>query len=172
MAATVMLGITGASAGTQYLAQRKQGEYESGQMDVNAGLADTQAADAIARGKEAAGRQQMGVRGLIGSQRTALAAQGLETDSGTAANLQSDTAQLGELDRLQIEHNAAREAFGYKVDPANTRARGEQVRSSSRNAARTTLLTAASQLYAMKASGDAASPPKSKSMISTRGWGG
>lgn len=140
------------SAVSTYAATRKQGEYESGQLDVNAGLADEQAADALTRGKEAAARTALDTKALIGSQRVALAGQGVDVNSGTAADLQSDSAQLGELDRLQIEHNAQREAYGYKVDAANSRAQGEQVRSASRNAARGTLLTAASQMYAMKPS--------------------
>lgn len=166
--AALTAGLLALSAGASYLSQRKQGESTASALDQNAGLADERAADAIARGTEAAARQQQGTAQLIGSQRSGYASQGVQVDSGSAATTAADTAQLGELDRLQIEHNAAREAYGFKADAANQRAQGEQVRQSSRAAARGTLLTAASQLYAMKPPGT----PGSTSMIKTRGWGG
>lgn len=147
--AALTAALLGLSAVSQYAQQRKQGEYESSQLDVNASLADRQAADAVTRGNEAASRQQMATKGLLGSQRTGFASQGVQVDTGSPVDVSADTAQLGELDRLTIEHNAAREAYGYRVDAANARAQGEQVRSASRNAARGTLLTAASQLYTM-----------------------
>jgi hypothetical protein len=142
-----------------YASQRKQGEYTSGALDVNAGLADQNATDAIARGREASARAGLATRGLLGAQRVAGASQGVDVNSGSLADIQTDTQQMSELDRLQIEHNAAREAFGYKADAANMRAQGEQVRSASRNAARGTLLTAASNLWAMKPQ-SAAAPKK------------
>jgi hypothetical protein len=148
--AALTAALMGLSALSSYASQKKQGEYTAGQLDVNAGLADQNAADAIARGKEAAAREALQTRGLLGSQRVAGAAQGIETDTGSMANIQSDTASMGELDRLTILHNAQREAFGFKADAAIARAQGEQVRQASRTQARGTLLTAASNLWAMR----------------------
>ena len=145
--AAILMGL---SAGMQYVQQRRQGKYEARQQDINASMADRQAADAIARGAEAAGRVKRDTKQLIGSQRVALAGQGIDIDTGTAGDLQDDAAHLGELDRLQVLHNAQREAFGFQVDAANSRAGAETTRTATRNAGRTTLLTAASQLYARK----------------------
>lgn len=44
-----------------------------------------------------------------------MAANGGLVDEGTNSVLQQDTAQLGELDALTIQNNAAREAYGLKV---------------------------------------------------------
>lgn len=147
--AALTAALLGLSAVTSYAAQRKQGEYEAHGHDVNASLADGQAADAIARGNQEAGRQARDTRAAIGSQRAGYASQGVQVDNGSALDVQADTAQLGELDRLTILNNAKREAYGYQVDATNSRAAGEQARSASRSGARTTLLTAASQLYTM-----------------------
>lgn len=148
------------SAVSQYASQRKQGEYTASALDQNAGLADQQAEDALARGREAAARQGLASRGLSGAQRVAAAAQGVDINSGSAADVQADSATMSELDRLQILHNAQREAFGYKAQAAIDRTQGEQARSASRNNARGTLLTAAANLWSMKNASDAARVPK------------
>lgn len=154
MAAAAPFVIMGLQGLVQSRLQRSQGEYEAHQLDVNAGLADTQAADALARGKEAGSQIATNTRQTIGSQRVGLAGNGVAVDSGSALSLQSDTARLGELDRVMAENNAHRQAWGFQVDAANSRANAEQARSASRNASRQTLLTAASNLYALKKSGD------------------
>jgi hypothetical protein len=148
--AAVTAALLGLSALTKAAAARKAGNYQADQLNTNAALEDQQAADALARGKDAVSRQQTGLRGFEGSQRVALAAQGIDTGSGTAADLQSDTATLGEMDRLMIEHNAAREAYGFSSGAAIARSQAGQARAAGNSAARTTLLTAASQLYAMR----------------------
>lgn len=172
--AALTAALLGLSAVSQYAQQRKQGEYQASALDTNAGLADERAADALQRGKEAQRNQVLGTKQLLGSNRSGFAGQGVQVDNGSALDVQADTAQLGELDRLMIEHNAMRESMGYKTDATILRNQGEQVRSASRNAATGTLLSAASQLYSVKSASDANNPKpkKSGSMIASRGWGG
>lgn len=153
--------LLGLSAVSKFVSDKKQGAYEAGQLDVNAGLADTQAADALARGKETASRLALDTRQTEGSQRVSLAAQGVDIGSGTAADLQSDTAMMGALDRVTALNNAKREAYGYQVEATSDRSRADMVRSSTASMGRTTLLTAASQLYAMKLASNAAAVPES-----------
>lgn len=83
--------------------------------DYNAAVATVQADDAAARGAEEESRFRAGVRGTIGSQRAAFAAGNVDVGFGSAVEVQSDAAFLGELDALTIRTNAAREAWGYKV---------------------------------------------------------
>jgi hypothetical protein len=149
MGATTMLALTAGSALAKYSSTRRQGEYEAHQLDVNASLADQQAADALARGKEAQTRQVLGTKQMLGSQRSGFAGQGVRVDTGSAADVAADTEQLSEMDRLMIEHNAMREAAGYTADATNSRVAAEQTRTASRSAARGTLLTAASRMYAL-----------------------
>lgn len=83
--------------------------------------------DSIARGNIEADTYRQKVAGLIGTQRAAQAANGGVVDNDTNALLQQDTAQFGELDALTISNNAAREAYGYRV----------QANAANENAART-----------------------------------
>lgn len=84
-------------------------------LDYNASIATHQADDAILRGATEERRLRVGVGSLIGSQRAAFAAQGIEVGSGTAADVQASTAQQGEEDALTIRTNAMMEAWGFKV---------------------------------------------------------
>lgn len=121
MTAVIAMGAgAGMSAGGAYAsgkAQKKLAEY-------NAQVADIQAEDAIARGRQEESRHRTDVRVLTGSQRAAWGASGADVNSGNAVDVQADTARMGELDALTIRANAAREAWGYKVQAQDMRARG------------------------------------------------
>jgi hypothetical protein len=139
-----------AQAGQQAINARRQGVYESQRLEQNAGLADDQAADVLARGADSAQRARLAGKGVLGSNKVALASQGIDQTSGTAADLLEETTTVSELDRLAILNNAHRAAWGYKVDAAEMRAGAEQTRKASKSAIRSTLLTAAAQTYARK----------------------
>lgn len=155
-----MAALTTANTVQQFGAQRsaatgaaRQGAFEQGIYNQDAAVADLQAQDAIARGTEAELRYRRGVRGTVGSQRAALAAQGVDLAGGSAADVQAETTLLGELDALTIRNNARREAWGFQVQATDLRARGQLARMGGDNTAaalRTqsigTLLTGASQL--------------------------
>lgn len=108
----------------QAKAAMDQANYTNRVYGIDATLADQQATDAIARGHEAEMRQLGATRSLVGSQRAAFAAQGIDANSGSAAKVQADTTALGELDALTIRNNAAREAYGYQMEAADYRTRG------------------------------------------------
>lgn len=114
-----------ASAGS---AQRRAAESQADLADYNAGVADLQAEDAEARGAEEESRFRMGVRGMIGSQRAGTAAGNIDVGYGSAVDVQADAAFLGELDALTIRTNAAREAWGYRVQGYDLRKRAEIAR--------------------------------------------
>lgn len=96
--------------------------------DYNAAVATLQADDAVARGAQEEARFRTGVRGMIGSQRAGFAAGNIDVGSGSAVDVQADTAFLGELDALQIRTNARREAWGYKVQAEDLHKRAEIAR--------------------------------------------
>lgn len=81
----------------------------------NAAYADAAANDSIKRGGVAEDQQRLQTKAAIGTQRAGFAANGVDVNSGSAANIQDDTAQLGEFDALTIRNNAAREAWGYRT---------------------------------------------------------
>jgi outer membrane murein-binding lipoprotein Lpp len=109
-------------------AQKRAAESQAELLDFNATIADAQAKDAEARGQIEADRYRTSVKGLIGHQRAATAAGNIDVGFGSALDVQADAAYLGELDALTIEQNAAREAWGYRVDAYDTRKRAEITR--------------------------------------------
>jgi hypothetical protein len=90
-------------------------ELNAGVHDFNAAALEGQSKDAITRGKEQEAIFRKQIKGMIGSERASFAAQGVEISSGSAEQVQEDTAYQGELDALAIRTNAAREAWGYTV---------------------------------------------------------
>lgn len=132
--------------------------------DYNAAVATVQADDAIARGAEEESRFRSGVRGMIGAQRAGFAGGNIDVGYGSAADVQGDVAFLGELDALTIKTNAAREAWGYKVQAEDLRKRatiarktGVMVAATGRENATgaylsgaTSLVTGAANLYQAK----------------------
>lgn len=105
-------GIMGAQSATQ------EGDYQSALLNQNALYKRRAADETIAAGNTSADWQRVRSKQAIGTQRTAQAGNGIDVNSGSAAQLQDDTAMLGELDALTIQNNAAREAFGYRVQAA------------------------------------------------------
>jgi len=85
----------------------------------NATLAQRSASDALARADVDQQTKANQTDILLGQQRAGLAANGVDPNSGTAVNLQSDTAGSGELDQLTIQSNATREAAGYQAQGMN-----------------------------------------------------
>lgn len=96
-------------------AQETAAQGASQDARTNAFFANQAANDATDRGRKDAALQRLRTGQMLGSQRATMAANGGVVDEGSNANLQADTAMLGELDALTIENNAAREAYGYKT---------------------------------------------------------
>jgi hypothetical protein len=128
-------GIAGADAAS------RQGEYQKQIYDTNARFSKIQSDDALRRGEEMAGRVRANARKVQGSQRAALAAQGIDVNSGSAIDLQDETYTMGEKDAMTVSNNAWREAWGYRVEANNATMRGELAKASADNEARNTLLT-------------------------------
>jgi hypothetical protein len=119
MAGTTNLieGVSGAANAynqTQSLAM--QGEFQQKMFERNQKLSDMQAADALRRGDVESGKVRRSVSALLGKQRTALAAQGIDINSGDAATIQRETSAFGALDELTVKTNAWREAYGFRMN--------------------------------------------------------
>ncbi len=103
-------------------------ELNAGVHDFNAAALEMQATDAVSRGRDQEDRFRTQIKGLIGSQRASFAAQGVDVGSGSAVDVQEDTARQGELDALTIRTNAAREAWGYTVESEGETLQAEDTR--------------------------------------------
>jgi len=119
---TIKSGNAAARLGT---AQREAAESQAELSDFNAQVATLQAEDAIVRGQDEEQRFRTRVRSAIGAQRAGFAAGNIDVSSGSAVDVQADTAFLGEMDALTIRTNAAREAWGFKVQAEDLTRRGQ-----------------------------------------------
>lgn len=129
------------TAFTQSQALRSRAGYQNAMDQANARLSGISADDALARGETAARLSQTRVRGVIGAQRSSFAAQGVDVNKGSAADVQSGTAAVGALDATTIRNNAMREALGYRMQAANYAARGRFAQLEGNIEARNTLIT-------------------------------
>lgn len=134
----IAISLAGGMMGAQNA--RQQGAFQEAMAEQNAAYKEAAAQDAEKRGAVDADRYRRQVGQLIGSQRTGFAANGIDVNSGTAAEIQDDTAAFGEFDALTIANNAAREAWGYRVGAQNDLMNGRMAQSNARSAATGSIL--------------------------------
>lgn len=131
----------------------QQGHYAAKIADQNAKMDHLSSRDALERGRIEEQRQYRHNARAMGAQRVAIAANGIELDFGTAADLQTDTARAGWEDAQTIRENAVREAKGFEISAWNHTAQASADRAQGNAAmwkgvfdAGGTLLSSASQI--------------------------
>lgn len=122
-------------------AMKSQGAYAQQTGDLNAKIDEMNAQDAERRGADQANQARIKARQTIGEQRATLAAQGVDVGSGTALDLQRETASIGEQEAQMIKNNTWREAWGYKMQALNDRTAGKFANSGANFRANMTVLT-------------------------------
>lgn len=120
--ATIIMGVTAVMGA---VAAKKQADYGQDIANNNAIISQQKADDALERGEESERRHREQVEALKGQQRSALAANGVVLDDGSALDILADTAEQGELDALTIRHNAQSEATDYLNQAGGFSAQGE-----------------------------------------------
>lgn len=136
-------------------ASYEQGKYLDKVAKVNAGISEQAAQDAVARGGIEADEQRKTTQQIIGAQRTGFAAGGIDVNSGSAGQIQNDVAAMGELDALTIINNAAREAYGYRVQAMDQRQQGKLAKYSGKMDAIGSILGGAEKAAAFAGGGGA-----------------
>lgn len=126
-------------------ASKQAGAAQASADLQNAAYADSAANDAVKRGAVEEDQQRLQTTAAIGTQRAGFAANGVDVNSGSAANIQDDTAQLGEFDALTIRNNAAREAWGYRTQSSTYRQSAVTAQQSAKNNMFGSLLGAGAQ---------------------------
>lgn len=163
VAGIVSAASTGAQTGLGFMQHQSaaqaaslRGRFQSDVAERNAQLAERQGEDALNRGSLEENRMRGETVRQVASGRAALAAQGIDISSGSAAGDTASQELVGEVDALTIRNNAAREAWGYNVDAANSRMQGRLALLAGENEAATerlgsvsTLLSGASSLYGL-----------------------
>lgn len=110
-----------ASAGLGAYGQIQQGQAKASSDRFNAALdrnnaqiARENAERAGQAGEAQAGISEMKTRAQVGAIKANQAAGGVDVNTGSAVDVRSSAAALGELDAISIRSNAAREAYGYQ----------------------------------------------------------
>lgn len=143
------LAVTAASAAYSGYSSYQSGKNQQKVAEYNAKVAETQALDARARGAAEANQKRREVAAVLSQQQTQMAANGIETASGSALNLASDAAWAGEMDAKTIEVNALRAAYGYEQEAVGTRLQGQVARRNANGQAIGSLLSGASKTGSM-----------------------
>lgn len=115
----VTVGLIGAgvsAAGTIFggIAQARQAEYQAEVARNNQIIAQQRADYARQAGQAQATAQGIKERSRQGALRAALAASGLDVNTGSAGDLQEGEAGTGALNQMTAEHNALLSAYGYE----------------------------------------------------------
>lgn len=122
--AGAVAGIAGGVVGgvSSYQQGKQQQAYYNYQAEVqkeNSKIAESNAALERQQGIEEARLQRIKTSQAIGSQKTAMAANGVDVTQGTAVDVLEDTAAMGELDALQTRYNYERKALSYEAQANN-----------------------------------------------------
>jgi len=148
LAANIMLGVAAAGAvagvaggvvsGVSSYQQGKSQEayynYQAQVAEENKKIAQNNAAIERQQGIEEARLQRIKTLQAVGSQQSAMAANGVDVTQGTALDIIEDTAAMGELDALQIETNYEKRALAYDQQADNFQNNANLDRISGKNA--------------------------------------
>jgi hypothetical protein len=145
--AYAMTALTVASTAYGAYAQNQAGKAQQDIANRNAKLLDRSAADALTRGNEEALASRRRTRVLVGQQRAAAAAQGLDVNTGAPADLQNQAEAFGAQDEATIRRNAFNEAWGIRTQASNQRTEGRYARRAGINQAIGTSLGGMGQAY-------------------------
>ena len=114
------------SAGVTAYGQEQAGQAAQNQSNYQAAIARNnviaaqQAADQVRQqGDQQSAQAALKGRQLISAQRATFAGNGVDANSGSAVNIQGDTAANTKLDELTVTNNAERQAIGFENQGAN-----------------------------------------------------
>lgn len=109
--------------------------------EMNAKYAEIDAYEAEKSGYGDTARYQTTIDNTIADQRTGYAAQNVDVNFGTAAEVQADTKLTGFLNQLDIQKQARAKALGYKREARQIRLQGSMGNIQARSNASATVTT-------------------------------
>lgn len=96
-------------------AQSEAADYNAKIAAQNQQLANQNATQAGLAGEQQAAMSEQKTRAEVGAIKAASAAGGVDVNSGSAVDVRSSAAELGELNAITIRSNAAKQAYGYET---------------------------------------------------------
>lgn len=113
--AAVSAGVGAYGAISSANAASASASYNAQVAAENQQIATQNATLAGQAGEAQAAQQQQKTRAEVGAIKTSQAAGNIDVNSGSALDVQSSAASLGELNAITIRSNAAKEAYGYET---------------------------------------------------------
>jgi hypothetical protein len=129
----------------QASADRSQADFTKKLGDITQNLDAIKTQAALAQGNYLAGRQRMKGSHLLGAQSAAYASAGVDLGSGSAVSAGLSSKAMSDMDAAIIQNNAAREAWGYKVQGLQDKWQNQLQEWGLKDKANATLLTAGIQ---------------------------
>lgn len=117
--------IAGVGSVVSGIGQANAADYQSQVAANNAKIATQNAQWASQEGDVQATNQGLKDRANLGRTKAAFAANGVDVNSGSAADVQGSERQLGMVDSLTIRNNAARQAYGYQSQSTSFQAQSQ-----------------------------------------------
>lgn len=110
------MGVAASTFGAYKSAQAQKASltYEAAVAQNNAQVADMQAKLALQDGAMQEQNQELKTASVMGDQRAALAANGVDLGEGSPNEILATTKFMGTRDSLQLRDNAARTAWAYR----------------------------------------------------------
>ncbi len=110
-------GVGASTVGAYYSAQSQKSSLNASAnlADINAKISEMGAQAAILSGQQEEQQSRLNTARIKSSQRVAMAANGIDLSSTSAAAVLTSTDTLGEIEVNNIVANASRAAFGYRV---------------------------------------------------------
>jgi hypothetical protein len=133
----LMIGSTvmgGMGAIQQGNAAAASANYNAQVADMNAKLTERRARDALERGQMEEQQQRMKTSQIIGQQKAAMAANGVDLKFGSPLDTLVDTATMGELDALTIRANTYREERDTRQQANNLTGQASMLRAEAKSA--------------------------------------
>lgn len=94
-------------------------KFQADMAEINARIAESGAQSVLDQGQRQVGQLTLRAGQLKSSQRAAMAANGIDLGTGSAAEVQASTDIMKEIDKNTIEANAVRAAWGYRTQATN-----------------------------------------------------
>lgn len=120
---------------------KREARFRQQQLEQNKKIAEIKSKDAMERGEETVADFKVQAEKMQGTQLASLAAQGIEVDTGTAAQVRYETDKVIDTDIKRIRNNAWREAWGYKVEASNLGMESSMTGAAARSSAEGSLLS-------------------------------
>ncbi len=115
------MGMSIMSSQQEASALQMQSAFQNDQAKRNLQIMELQREEILAQGEEDASNTKKQIKQIIGSQKAALAAQGIDVNSEIAKQLERETLDTGFEDVAAIKNNAWKKAWGIEVEESNIR---------------------------------------------------